>query len=56
MTDSFEEPRSDSLIYRENGVAKIYRVPEPVPFSELIASFELFRAASRATESEAKED
>ncbi len=41
-------PMATAVIYRENGVAKIYVVPKPLPFDELIRRFEHDRAAEQA--------
>ena len=41
-------PNAAAVIYRENGKLKLYCVPTPLPFDELIRRFELDRAAEQA--------
>ena len=41
-------PMASEVIYREDGKMKLYCVPTPLPFDELIKRFELDRAAEQA--------
>lgn len=48
MSEQVVCPNASAVIYRDNGKLKVYCVPNPLPWDELIRRFEFDRAAEQA--------